>query len=274
VLTLTLIFAASKQVISAFIRSLEYSNLPSHFLLPASSFRFELEELLLRHLTVPPSAQALAHLERESALWSDQNLIFFDSRASFNRFGLWVYDKLSKQLSLLQEDQAEGSATNGMTSLRILPIYRILSLGYRKELQENPVALQSRSTTLTIWYQNKEGKDRYHPTEITDLNEWLGTEIIQLAKSHSTKGSWIPYVRNLIGLSDTIMAGTTGSATRIELPLSSLIVLFLKCSNASTKTFPTVDSNGCWVLPAIEGNQGKDEHLFFNATDEVRVRVI
>jgi hypothetical protein len=35
-----------------------------------------------------------------------------------------------------------------------------------------------------------------------------------------------------------------------------------------------VDSNGCWVLPAIEGIQGKDEHLFFIATDEVRVRVI
>jgi hypothetical protein len=71
------------------------------------------------------------------------------------------------------------------------------------------------------------------------------------------------------------MSGTNGSTTPIELSLSSLIVLFPKCFfNPSTKTFPTVDNNGCWVLPAIEAIQGKDEHLFSNATDEVRVRVI
>lgn len=136
---------------------------------------------------------------------------------------------------------------------------------------------------MTIWYQKRNGIDWYEQNKgenkerdipDTNLNEWLGDDIVELAQSRFANGSWLPYVRNLLGLTDIEPPHPNTVITPIELPLSSLIVLFLKCSNVETKSFLSIDSAGNWTLPAIEGNQGRDEHLFYNATDEVKVRVV
>jgi len=164
-----------------------------------------------------------------------------------------------------------------------LPIYRIISLGYRKGIAENRVALEARSTNLTLWYQERngidwyeqdKGKDKDRTETLTTLNEWLGNENVELAQSRFANGSWVPYVRNLLGLTEIEPPQPDTPVTPINLPLSSLIVLFLKCSNLGTTSFLSVDNAGDWTMPAIEGNQGRNRHLFYDATDEVTVRVV
>jgi len=270
-------------VILQFMKTLEYAPLPRHLLLPASSFRPDLEALLQRHLTAPQTGDVLLQDKQESALWSNPDLVFFACRISQTRFETWSYNKSLGELKLLKGESGEVDQQDGLDCVKALPIYRIISLGYRKGTAENRVALQSRSTNLTVWYQERNGIDWYkqnkdenkeRTTILTSLNEWLGNETVELAQSHTANGSWVPYVRNLIGLTDIETPKSNTPITPIDLPLSSLIVLFLKCSNTETTSFLSVDNAGDWVLPAIEGNQGKDQHLFYNATDEVNVRVV
>lgn len=270
-------------VISQFMKTLTYAPLPPYLLLPASSFRPDLEALLQRHLTNPPTGDILLQDQQESALWSKPDLVFFDCRITQTRFGTWSYNKSFGELRLLKGESGELDQQDGSDYITAMPIYRIISLGYRKGIVENRVALQSRSTNLTLWYdqrngidwseQNKgENKDR--TTTVTSLNEWLGSETVELAQSRTANGSWVPYVRNLLGLTDIELLQPNTPITPIQIPLSSLIVLFLKCSNIETTSFLSVDSAGNWILPAIEGNQGIDQHIFYNATAEVTVRVV
>jgi len=266
-------------VISQFMGILPYAPLPPYLLLPASSFRPDLEALLRRHLESPLTGDVLLQDQQQSALWSNPDLVFFDCRISQTRFGAWSYNKSLGELKLLKGESEVYDERDGLDCIKTLPIYRIVELGYRKGIAENRVTLQSRSPTLTIWYDERNGVDWYDQNNgenspDTSLNEWLGEDIVELAQSRSANGSWLPYVRNLLGLTDIEPPQPNTPITPIELSLSSLIVLFLKCSNVETKSFLSVDSAGNWILPAVEGNQGRDEHLFYNATDEVTVRVV
>jgi len=150
-------------------------------------------------------------------------------------------------------------------------------------MDENQVSLQSRSTSLTVWYQKRKGFDWYEKSESdekertmidTNLGEWLGSDIVNLAQTSAATGSWVPYVKNLLGVTDLEPHHPQSPITPIRLPLSSLLVLFLKCSNTETTSFVSVDSAGNWKLPTIDGNKGKDTHLFYNATDDVIVTVV
>jgi hypothetical protein len=270
-------------VISQFMKTLTYAPLPPYLLLPASSFRPDLEALLQRHLTNPPTGDVLLQHQQESALWSNPDLVFFDCRLSQTRFGLWSYNKSLGELRLLNGESEEPNQQDDSDCITTLPVYRIISLGYRKGIAENRVTLQCRSTNCTLWYDERNGVDwsrqnigenTERTATVTGLNEWLGSEIVELAQSRAANGSWVPYVRNLLGLTDTELLQPNTPITPIQIPLSSLIVLFLKCSNMSTTSFLSVDSAGNWALPVIEGNQGIDEHLFYNATAEVTVRVV
>jgi hypothetical protein len=272
-----------QDVISQFMKTLTYAPLPRHLLLPASSFRPDLEALLQRHLAAPPTGDVLLQDEQESALWSNPDLVFFDCRISQTRFETWSYNKSLGELKLLKGESGELDQQEGMDCVTVLPIYRIISLGYRKGIAENQVAVQSRSTNLIVWYderygidwsEQKKGKDEERTQSTTSPNGWLGSETVELAQSPTANGSWVPYVRNLVGLTDIEPPESNTPITPIDLPLSSLIVLFLKCSNTETTSFLSVDSTGNWILPAVEGNQGEDQHLFYNATDEVTVRVV
>ena len=270
-------------VILQLMKTLEYASLPRHLLLPASSFRPDLEALLQRHLTNPPTGDLLLQDQRESALWSNPDSVFFDCRVSQTRFGTWSYNKSLRELKLLKGESGEVDQQDGLDCFEALPIYRIVSIGYRQGIAENQVALQSRSTSLWVWYderygidwsEQRKGEDKERTQSTTILNEWLGSKTVELAQSRIANGSWVPYVRNLLGITDIEPPQSNTPITPVDLPLSSLIVLFLKCSNTETTSFLSVDSEGNWTLPAIEGNRGKDEHLFYNATDEVTVRVI
>ena len=270
-------------VISQIMDTLTYAPLPPYLLLPASSFRADITELLQRHLSTPPVVDSLSQDQQESALWSKPDLVFFDCRANLRRFGTWAYNKSLGELKFLGEQSEDIDRRDGLNCITALPIYRIISLGYRKGIAENRVALQARTTNLTVWYQERNGIDWYEQNNDEDkerdipstgLDQWLGDDIVELAQSRSANGSWLPYVRNLLGLTEIEPPQPNTPITPINLPLSSLIVLFLKCSNLGTTSFLSVYNAGDWTMPAIEGNQGRNRHLFCDATDEVTVRVI
>lgn len=122
-------------VISQFMDTLTYAPLPPYLLLPASSFRADITELLQRHLSTPPAVDSLSQDQQESGLWSNPDLLFFDCRANLTRFGTWAYNQSQGKLMFLGE-QGEQSENNdrrdGLNCITALPIYRIISLGYRK----------------------------------------------------------------------------------------------------------------------------------------------
>ena len=255
-------------IATEFIKGLKHSykpTLPDHLFESSSTFSDELKALVLHHLRKAPTEEAVHLKNRQVELWSNPDTLFFDCRASFHRYTMRAYDRSIKTLRQLDED--DSGDPNGF---RIIPVFRLLS-SYRKSLGENPIYIQARSNNWIIGYDHRDENNRH---ERVNLDIWLGSDVIQLAENPMTKGTWLPYVRTLIGLSDDPPAQTTGHATPIQLPLSSLILLFLKCSNTKTETFPFVGEDGHWRLPTIEGNQGGDEHLFYNATDEVTVTVV
>jgi len=273
----------TQAMISEFMKTLSYAPIPSRLLLPASSFRSDIEAILKQHLTTPPTGELLAQVKRESALWSNPNLIFLDCRADQKRFETWAYNKSLGTLQLLRDGSPEQEDSDVSDDVKTLPIYRILSLGFRKGMDESQVSLQSRSTSLTVWYDERKEFDWYEKGKsvekegaltTTNLAGWLGSDIINLAQTSAATGSWVPYVRNLLGVTDLEPPHPQSPITPIRLPLSSLLVLFLKCSNTETTSFVSVDSAGNWQLPTIDGNQGKDTHLFYNATDDVIVTVV
>lgn len=140
--------------------------------------------------------------------------------------------------------------------VKVVPIYQILSNGSLQDLGEKPVRIQARSTNTSIY---QDDRDVDLQKRIGDVHSWLGSNVIDLTQQPATNGSWVPYVRNLIGLTDITPTDPDAEATPLEVPLSSLITLSTKCSHMTTETFPWVE-DGCWFLPDIEGNKGKDEH--------------
>ena len=247
-----------------FTNSIRYSPLlPSYLFLPSSSFPTEVEAILIRHLAGGADAQNNEDANRQKAFYANSRAVFFDCRANHHRHGMRMFDRISRRLELLPDN-----GDHPTEPLRFLPIYQILRFGYRDGLGEKKVSIQARSTSPGVSYHDYDDNGGFHHAQ---PEVWLGADIIKLAEKPTTSGTWVPYVRNLLGLSDLDM---TGEPATITIPLSALIILFLKCSNTSTVSFPEVGDDGIWKYPKIEGNQGSDQHLFYNATDDVMVTVI
>jgi hypothetical protein len=260
-------------IAKSLVDGLHYSSLPARLIDPNSTFPTELQELVIRHLSTPPTDEVVASLERTSSFWSKSSSLFFDCRASFHRYHTLIYDKDTKTITNLgcKED---GDEVTGMPGVRRLYIYQIITGGYRKGYEETRVSIQARTTNLVIHYDDRaEGKKN----DTEDIHVWLGKDVVELAKKGNTMGTWVPYVRDLIGLShiaSTTITDVAADPTPITINLSALVLLFLKCSNVDTASFPCVGDDGMWRMPEIEGNRGKDEHLFYDATDEVMVTVV
>lgn len=123
------------------MKTLTYAPLPPYLLLPASSFRPDLEALLQRHLESPPTGDVLLQDQQQSALWSNPDLVFFDCRMSQTPFGTWSYNKSLGELELLRGESEVYDGRDGLDGIKALPIYRIIALGYRKGIAENRVTL-------------------------------------------------------------------------------------------------------------------------------------
>lgn len=81
-------YSASEQLAQDIITGLRFSALPFHLFLPDSTFPGECKDLIIRHLQAGRRDAALAVAEHESALWSNPNLVFFQCRIGFHRFGI------------------------------------------------------------------------------------------------------------------------------------------------------------------------------------------
>jgi hypothetical protein len=285
--------------------------LPEHLVLPGSTLRRELQDVLQRHVVDTPEPIS-SYSEEKWKIYTDPERVFFDCRMhQTNNLGFWSYHLGTHELERLdmfgRGYRAEGIIRGGGRAGHKITepnLYQLIMDGARAGLEECSVECQGRTTNTFIHYDTGRPdpvtagyREPINPEVSSDVDEvhvdfharhedWstplrlaLETDNEESLAAHKMS-SWYPYYHYLstgelplpeIAESHQGLDGKTRAT--VQLPLSALIFMFTQGCHPITDKFPDVDSDGIWTLPRIAGNKGVDLHVMYGATKEILVTV-
>lgn len=223
-------------------------TLPASLQEEDSSFCTELEKLVTRYV----EADSLALLTAaEWAIVTDPATVLVNGRVSTSCHPALVYN--TRLHTLTKVDKA-----------RYLPLY----FAFKKHRGTARVEFQARTNNSSVTDCSDADSDKWRSLSISD---WLPVKT--LAAASKVGVSWVDYFRSVTGVDSDGITAPQAPGNGVEMKLSSILLMFLKSGSTYRSDWPDLREDGAWVLPPMVGNEGKDEHVFLDLSEDVLVRV-